>query len=119
MPINLFADLPADLPEELIETLLVAGNVRIERIVSHGHASPEGFWYNQDSHEWIVLLRGSARLRLKGDDRPIDLHVGDALNIPAHQQHRVEWTTNTMPTIWLAVHYGSQRDGSSSDLKEH
>jgi hypothetical protein len=40
---NLFAELPAHLPAELFTTLLEAANVRIERIVSHSHASPEGF----------------------------------------------------------------------------
>ena len=43
---NLFADLPAHLPAELATTLLEADDVRVERIVSHGHASPEGFWYD-------------------------------------------------------------------------
>jgi cupin 2 domain-containing protein len=40
---NLFVGLPTRLPEELVTTLLEANDVRIERIVSHGHASPEGF----------------------------------------------------------------------------
>ena len=48
---NLLTDLPPHLPDELFTTLLEAANVRIERIVSHGHASPEGFWYDQDRHE--------------------------------------------------------------------
>ena len=51
IPTNLLTDLPRHLPDELITTLLEAANVRIERIVSHGHASPEGFWYDQDQHE--------------------------------------------------------------------
>ena len=45
-PSNLFAGLPRRLPDELFTTLLDAASVRIERIVSHGHASPVGFWYN-------------------------------------------------------------------------
>lgn len=57
MTVNLFADLPARLPNELISTLLEAATVRIERIVSHGHASPEAFWYDPDRHEWVVVLR--------------------------------------------------------------
>jgi cupin 2 domain-containing protein len=28
---------------------------------------------------------------------------GVFLNIPAHKKHRVEWTTPSKPTIWLAV----------------
>lgn len=46
---NLFADLPADLPDELFQTLAGSGDVRVERIVSRGHRSPEGFWYDQPS----------------------------------------------------------------------
>ena len=43
---------PVDaLPEELFQTLLTTTNVRIERIISHGHASLEGFWYDQHTHE--------------------------------------------------------------------
>ena len=64
-PTNVFADLRQDLHDELVTTLLVAANVRVERIISHGHASPEGFWYDHDQHELIVVLKGSThRTRL-------------------------------------------------------
>ena len=102
---NLFADLPQHLPDELVTTLLDAANVRIERIVSHGHASPEGFWYDQDQHEWVVVLKGAARLRFEGDEQPVEMKPGDFVNIPSHKKHRVEWTTPDEPTIWLAVFY--------------
>jgi cupin 2 domain-containing protein len=104
-PKNLFADLPRHLPDELVQTLISAASVRIERIVSHGHASGEDFWYDQDKHEWVVLLKGAAKLRFEGEE-PVDLKPGDFINIPAHKKHRVEWTTPAEPTIWLAVHYG-------------
>jgi cupin 2 domain-containing protein len=48
---NRFADIPVHLPEELVQTLLGTSDFRIERIVSPGHASPEGFRYDQDWHE--------------------------------------------------------------------
>jgi len=101
---NIFDDLPQHLPKELVQTLLQAADVRIERIVSHGHTSPEGFWYDQVQHEWIVVLKGAATLRF--EDEAIELKPGDFVNIPAHKKHRVEWTTPDEPTIWLAVHYG-------------
>jgi cupin 2 domain-containing protein len=101
---NLFADLPPHLPQELVQTLLTATSVRIERIVSHGHASPEGFWYDQDQDEWVVVLKGAARLQF--ECQIVEMGPGDYINIPAHQRHRVEWTTPVEPTIWLAVHYG-------------
>lgn len=100
---NLFADLPAELPDELIETLVESKSVRIERIVSHGHASPAGFWYDQPQAEWVVLLQGAARLRF--EDQLVELRPGDWIHIPAHRRHRVEWTAAGEPTVWLAVHY--------------
>jgi cupin 2 domain-containing protein len=102
---NLFADLPRQMPDELFTTLLEAASVRIERIVSHGHASPDGFWYDQDRHEWVIVLKGAARLRF--EDGMMEMTPGDFINIPAHQKHRVEWTTPEEPTIWLAVFYGN------------
>jgi len=103
---NLFADIPSKLPDEIFTTILEANNLRIERIVSHGNSSPDGFWYDQNQHEWVVLLKGFARLSFEGDEKGLELKPGDFVNIPAHQKHRVEWTTPEEPTIWLAVHYG-------------
>ncbi len=104
---NLFADLPEDLSEELVEVLAANADVRIERIVSTGQASPEGFWYDQSQAEWVVLLKGEARLQLREPDQMICLRPGDHVVIPAHQQHRVEWTSPKEPTVWLAVFYSS------------
>ena len=102
---NLFADLPADLPEELSEVLARAPGVRLERIVSLGHATPDGEWYDQDTNEWVVLLRGAAALRFEDEPEPRVLNPGDWLDIPAHRRHRVEWTAPNAPTIWIALHY--------------
>jgi cupin 2 domain-containing protein len=101
---NLFAEIPDDLPEELFQTLLGRPGLRIERIVSLGHASPEGFWYEQETHEWVLLLKGAARLRFEGEE-PIDLLPGAFVDIPARKRHRVEWTDPSEPTIWLAIRY--------------
>ncbi len=101
---NLFADLPIGLPTELVTMLLESDNLRIERIVSHGHSSPEGFWYDQDEHEWVIVLQGKAKVAIPDGIR--ELGPGDFLNIPAHQKHRVEWTAPDEPTIWLAIFYG-------------
>jgi cupin 2 domain-containing protein len=103
IPTNVFDDLPPTLPDELFTTLLESANVRIERIVSQGHSSPEGFWYDQDQHEWVILLKGAARLRF--EDETVEMKSGHFINIPAHKKHRVEWTTPDEPTIWLAVRY--------------
>ncbi|MCA8984764.1 MAG: cupin domain-containing protein [Planctomycetaceae bacterium] len=100
---NLYDNLPKSLPEELVTVLLESEHVRVERILSTGHASPAGFWYDQDEDEWVLLLTGAARLRFEGREAEIPLGVGDYLLIPAHTRHRVEWTTPAEPTVWLAV----------------
>ena len=100
---NLFAAIPASLPVELVETLLQGEQVRLERIVSLGHASPPGFWYSQEQHEWVLLLQGAARLQF--EEELMDLQPGDFVNIRAHRKHRVEWTASTEVTIWLALFY--------------
>jgi len=104
MPTSLLANLPRDLPEELFTTLLQAPGVRIERIVSRGHQSPDGFWYDQPTNEWVLVLKGAAKIEFA--DKTVEMKPGDYLDIPAHRKHRVAWTTPEEPTIWLAVHYG-------------
>lgn len=103
---NLYDSVPADSPEEIIETLLRGENVRLQRIISIGHASPDGFWYDQPDDEWVVVLRGEAKLRIDGQAAPITMRPGDHVIIPAHRKHRVEWTSADEPTIWLALHWG-------------
>ena len=104
-PNNLFSGIPNDLPDELFTTLHKAKGLWIERIVSQGHASPPGFWYDQDEHEWVVVLQGSATIQLEGDSEPMNLQAGAYLNIPVHARHRVVSTSPTEKTIWLAISY--------------
>ena len=101
---SFFGSLPTSIPDELIQVIAGNRNVRIERIVSHGHASPNGFWYDQDENEWVIVLKGAARLRI--GDQTVELNPGDFVTIPANKKHRVEWTTPDEPTIWLAVFFG-------------
>lgn len=100
---NLFANIPQHLPKELVQALLESKNLRIERIISHGHASPADFWYDQPQAEWVIVLKGAARLQF--EERMIEMKPGDFIHIPAHQKHRVDWTTLDEPTIWLAVFF--------------
>jgi len=102
---NLFAPIPPELPEEIFEVLVQTKNFRLERILSAGQATPPGTWYDQDTHEWVVLLSGSAGLRFADEPEPRVLRPGDYLLIPAHRRHRVEWTDPARPTVWLALHY--------------
>ena len=98
----------ANLPKELTTVLQKGHGVRTERIISTGHKSPEGFWYDQPEHEWVMILTGAARLQIK--DRVLEMSPGDYINIPDHTKHRVTWTSPTEPTIWLAVHYRRQAE---------
>ncbi len=104
-PRNLYTAIPTDLPDELFETLLAQNTVKIERIVSRGHVTPSGEWYDQAGDEWVLLLQGAAQLAYE-DGELIDLHPGDYLLIPAHARHRVAWTAPDADSIWLAVHVG-------------
>lgn len=101
---NLREDIPATLPEELLGELVRGRHVRVERIVSRGHVSPPGFWYDQDEHELVVLLAGRARLELEGQGE-VALGPLDWLHIPAHVRHRVTFTEPGADTLWLAVFY--------------
>ena len=100
---NLLADLPKSLPEELIEKLVVSKHVRIERIVSTGHTTPPGYWYDQKEHEWVIVLQGHAILEFENETQ--SLNPGDCVLIPARQKHRVNATSSTEPTVWLAVFF--------------
>ncbi len=102
---NIFAAIHEQLPAELIEQLAGTETVKIERIISRGHRSPDGFWYDQEQNEWVLLLKGKAGLTLEGTPGTIELSTGDYLNIPAHTRHRVAWTAKDEETLWLAVHY--------------
>ena len=105
MTANFFSAIPEELPEELTTVLRAGEGVRIERIVSKGHCSPDGFWYDQPTGEWVVVLKGAARIEL--ENKTVEMGLGDYLDIPAHTKHRVAWTTPDEPTIWLAMHYGN------------
>src|SRR5688500_18523756 len=102
---NLFDNIPADLPGELAEAIVLAASFRVERIVSRGHASPEGFWYDQPDHEWVLLVSGAARVQFEVDRGAVEMKPGDYLHIPARRRHRVEWTAPDVDTVWLAIHY--------------
>lgn len=100
---NILACLPSPGAEEAIETLLNGDGLRVERIVSDGHASPAGFWYDQGEAEWVLLLRGHARLEIEGEARERELGPGDSVFLPAHCRHRVTWTMPGESTVWLAI----------------
>ncbi len=98
---SLYAALPSSHQEEVFTTLFEKAGVKIERIDSHGQASPEGFWYDQPQDEWVLLVKGEATLEVAGQP-PAELRAGDHVLIPARVRHRV--TRTTQDALWLAVH---------------
>lgn len=102
---SLLADIPATLSEELVTTLVAGAHMRVERIVSRGHASPPGFWYDQDEDELVLLVAGAARVEVEGRGE-VSLRPGDWLDLPKYVRHRVAWTAPDTDTVWLAVFRG-------------
>jgi len=107
---NLFSIIPGEIPQEITEVLLRTPEFHLERIVSSGQATPPGEWYDQDTHEWVVLLSGAAGLLFAGEDRVRVLRPGDYVLIPAHCRHRVAWTDPEEKTVWLALHYRDEAE---------
>lgn len=100
---NIFT-LPNSLPnQELFESLLVHENITIERIISTGQTTPIDQWYDQEQDEWVILLQGEAEITAQ-DEQRFKLSAGDYLMIPAHQKHRVTYTSSNPSCIWLAIH---------------
>src|SRR5437868_15445559 len=102
--INLFDELPARADQEIFTEVLSRQGARIERIVSNGQSTPADKPYRQEHDEWVLLLAGSAGLRVEGEDER-SLRPGDHVLIPAQRSHWVTWTARDEPTIWLAVHF--------------
>ncbi|MFC2084477.1 cupin domain-containing protein [Bacteroidota bacterium] len=103
---NIFNITKHKLTEEFFEDILKTKFFRIERIISDGHVSPKGFWYNQEEDEFVLMLKGSAEIEF--EEGILKLNSGDYLNIPAHTKHRIKWTDLKEKCFWLAVHYNKK-----------
>ncbi len=94
---------PSPAEAERQETLVSGAGVRIERILSSGHVSPPGEWYDQTGDEWVLLLEGEATIAFEGGMH-CTLRGGEWVFLPAHVRHRVESTSARPGCVWLAVH---------------
>lgn len=107
---HFFENLPADKTAESFETVLQRPGLTVERIVSNGHCSPDHFWYEQETDEWVLVLSGSATLVFSSAQDtdttllPVTLCPGEAIFIAAGERHRVVSTEAGKPTVWLAIH---------------
>ncbi len=102
---NLFLGIPDTLKEEIFEILLQTNSFTLERIVSQGHITRQGQWLEQEAHEWVILVTGSAKIIFEEKKDVLVMAPGDYLHIPAKCRHRVEWTHPEKKTVWLALHY--------------
>ncbi|MEM1369277.1 MAG: cupin domain-containing protein [Cyanobacteria bacterium P01_H01_bin.15] len=101
---NIFEKIPSDISNEVFELLAQKNGVKIERIISKGHSSPETGWYDQDQSEWVIVLKGAAEISFENGS-VVGLNEGDYLLIEPHEKHKVTNTSTNPETIWLAVHY--------------
>jgi len=108
--LNIFESLPDSPENEEFLTLASHAGVRIERIVSKGHVTPGGAWYDQAWAEWVLVAQGSAELTLENPDEIVRLDAGGSFFISAHRRHRVTWTDPARATVWLAVHWPPESD---------
>lgn len=91
--------------EERFDTLVRTGSVRVERVVSLDARSPEGFWYEQETEEWVLVVTGSACVVQESPPQRFELAAGQWIQIPAKCRHRVESTSPDEATVWVAIHY--------------
>lgn len=101
---NIFACITENSAQEIFTSLIKNEAVHIERIASCGQITAAGQWYDQPKNEWVLLVKGEAKIEFENDCIE-HLKEGDYINILAHQKHRVSWTKEDTNTIWLAVHY--------------
>ncbi len=111
---NLFDGLAAQSDEEQFTDLLNTPGLKIERIVSMGQVTEPGTWLDQAWTEWVLVISGAAAILFEEEAEPHQLKAGDYLMIEPHCRHRVTWTKENEPTIWLAVHFGDlpETDGA-------
>ncbi|AET90819.1 MULTISPECIES: cupin domain-containing protein [Caballeronia] len=102
---NLFSVEAKREAQERIDVLVTGQRLNVERIVSMGHASPEGFWYDDSRAEWVVLLSGAAALEFEDGPALHEMRPGDYVLIEPHCRHRVARTQADEPSVWLAIYH--------------
>lgn len=101
---NIYSDIPNHIPNEIFEDLISTNHIRIERILSYGHHSPDVGWYDQAENEWVIVLKGEGVIEFE-NGQVHTLAEGDFINIKAGEKHKVLSTSPDEVTVWLAVFY--------------
>jgi len=106
MVTNIFDNLPeAKIPDEISDMLCQGQSFSLKRIISTGHTAPEEGWFDQAENEWVILLKGNAKIAFENSSQEVTLLPGDYLFIPARTKHKVTFTTPNEATVWLALHF--------------
>ncbi len=101
---NIFSNIPDSISQEMVEVLQQSENIKIEKIISKGQCSPATGWYDQVQNEWVIVLKGEAKLVFE-KGKEVSLVAGSYINIQAHKKHKVSWTHPDIETVWLAIFY--------------
>jgi len=102
---NIFSEIPENLKDEIFQSIIEKENLKIERIISNGQTTPEDFWYDQNQNEFIILLKGKAKILFEENSEEVELNPGDYILIESHKKHKVTYTSKEETTIWLAIHF--------------
>lgn len=100
---NVYKGLPSAKVKEAVEKIVSGKGVKIERITSLGQATKQGKWLKSRRNEWVILLKGKAKLSFRLDGNLVEMRPGDHIFIPAGTSHRVDWTTSKEKSVWVAV----------------
>ena len=90
-----------DLTSEIVDVVYEDSLIRVERIVSMGHTTPDEFIYDQCENEFVSVIDGEAELLLFDSDERIYLKKGDTYMIRSGVKHKVTYTSS--PCIWLCI----------------
>lgn len=102
---NVFEALRAEPGQETSLRLHGGSNWCLDLIRSNAYCTPEEDWFDQETHEWVMVLQGSATLEYQDSIEGVDLSVGDHLHLQPHRLHRVVRTDPDPGTLWLALHW--------------
>ena len=88
---------------EIFEILKENDKIIIEKIISYGQKTPDEEWLSEINDEWVILLQGKSEILYENNLSCI-MKAGDYIFIPSGTKHKVTYTSEKPPCIWLAVH---------------
>lgn len=101
---NFFLTSDLKINKEQFTSLIKSKNVIVEKIISNGFKSPANEWMSDAQDEWVMLVKGRAKLEFENKD-VLNLKAGDYLLIPARTKHRILYTSKKPFCYWLTIHF--------------